>query len=104
MSRHTYGILREHVINTLPSYVSMLNAAVGNAIYNLKLFQIGFMPLKYQCLKSLNVTIVLFILKWAKIILFSIMLPLPAVDVHTVCMLMVLPSCWSDMNLLDCLC
>jgi hypothetical protein len=33
---------------------SMSNADVGNTIYNLKLFHIGFMLLKYQCLKTLK--------------------------------------------------
>jgi len=100
--RHYYGILREFVINTLRSYVSIPNTTVGNAIYSLKLIHIGFVLLKSQCLKSFNVRIILFILKWAKIVLFFIMMSLSAVNVYTVCMLM-LPSCWSDMHLLDCL-
>ena len=70
MFRYYYVILRGLVINTLPSYVSISNAASANTIYNLKLFLITFMLLKSQCLKSLNIKIVLFILKWAKIILF----------------------------------
>ena len=38
MFRHYSVILREFVVSTLPSYRSMANAAVGNTIYNLKLF------------------------------------------------------------------
>jgi hypothetical protein len=34
MFRHYRVILRELVINTLPSYTSILNAAVGNRFYN----------------------------------------------------------------------
>ena len=34
MSRHYRVILRELLINTLPSYTSISNAAVGNTIYN----------------------------------------------------------------------
>ena len=34
MFRHYRVILRELVINTLPSYTSTSNAAVGNTIYN----------------------------------------------------------------------
>ena len=34
MFRHYRAILRELVINTLPSYTSISNAAVGNTIYN----------------------------------------------------------------------
>jgi len=34
MFRHYRVILREPVINTLPSYTSILNAAVSNTIYN----------------------------------------------------------------------
>ena len=34
MFRHYHVILREPVINTLPSYTSISNAAVGNTIYN----------------------------------------------------------------------
>jgi len=34
MFRHYRVILRELVINTLPSYTSISNAAVGNAVYN----------------------------------------------------------------------
>jgi len=34
MFRHYRVILRELVINNLPSYTSILNAAVGNTIYN----------------------------------------------------------------------
>ena len=34
MFRHYRVILRELVINTLPSYTSILNIAVGNTIYN----------------------------------------------------------------------
>ena len=34
MFRHYRVILRELVINTLPSYTSISNAAVGNTIYN----------------------------------------------------------------------
>jgi hypothetical protein len=34
MFRHYHIILRELVINTLPSYTSISNAAVGNTIYN----------------------------------------------------------------------
>jgi len=34
MFRHFRVILRELVINTLPSYTSISNAAVGNTIYN----------------------------------------------------------------------
>jgi len=34
MFRHYGVILRELVINTLPSYTSISNAAVGNTIYN----------------------------------------------------------------------
>jgi len=67
MFRHYRVILRELLINTLPSYTSISNAAVGNTIYNLKLFHIGFMLFKSQCLKSLNIKIILFIIKWAKI-------------------------------------
>jgi len=35
MFRHYRVILRELAINTLPSYTSISNAAVGNTIYNL---------------------------------------------------------------------
>ena len=49
MFRHYRVIFRELVINTLPSYTSISNAAVGNTIYNIK--------------------IVLFTIKWTKIIL-----------------------------------
>jgi hypothetical protein len=34
MFRHYRVILREPVINALPSYASFSNAAVGNAVYN----------------------------------------------------------------------
>jgi len=34
MFRHYRVILRELVINTLPSYTSISNAAVGNTVYN----------------------------------------------------------------------
>jgi len=34
MFRHYLVILRQLVINTLPSYTSISNAAVGNTIYN----------------------------------------------------------------------
>jgi len=34
MFRHYRVIIRELVINTLPSYTSISNAAVGNTIYN----------------------------------------------------------------------
>jgi len=34
MFRHYCVILRELVINTLPSYTSISNAAVGNTVYN----------------------------------------------------------------------
>jgi len=34
MFRHYHVILRELVINTLPSYTSISNAAVGNTIYS----------------------------------------------------------------------
>jgi hypothetical protein len=34
MFRHYRVILRQLVINTLPSYTSISNAAVGNAIYS----------------------------------------------------------------------
>jgi len=34
MFQHYRVILREIVINTLPCYTSILNAAVGNTIYN----------------------------------------------------------------------
>jgi len=34
MFRHYRVILRQPVINTLPSYTSISNAAVGNTIYN----------------------------------------------------------------------
>jgi len=34
MFRHYRVILRERVINTLPSYTSISNAAVGNTTYN----------------------------------------------------------------------
>jgi len=34
MFRHYRVTLRELVINTLPSYTSISNAAVGNTIYN----------------------------------------------------------------------
>ena len=34
MFRHYSVILRQFVINTLPSYTSISNAAVGNTIYN----------------------------------------------------------------------
>jgi hypothetical protein len=46
MFRNYRVILRQPVTNTLPSYISMSNAAVGNTIYNLKLFHIGFVLLK----------------------------------------------------------
>ena len=35
MFRHYRVILRQPVINTLPSYTSISNAVVGNAVYNL---------------------------------------------------------------------
>ena len=34
MFRHYRVILRELVINTLPSYTSITNAAVGDTVYN----------------------------------------------------------------------
>ena len=34
MFQHCHIILRQLVINTLPSYTSISNAAVGNTIYN----------------------------------------------------------------------
>jgi len=34
MFRHYRVFLREFAINTLPSYTSISNAAVGNTIYN----------------------------------------------------------------------
>ena len=34
MFRHYRVILRQPVINTLPSYTSISNAAVGNTVYN----------------------------------------------------------------------
>ena len=43
MFRHYRVILRELVINTLPSYTSISNAAVGNTIYYQQL------PLKCLC-------------------------------------------------------
>ena len=49
MFRYYCVIHREPVVSTLPSYTSMSNAVVGNTIYNLKLFHIGFMLLKYHC-------------------------------------------------------
>ena len=51
MFRHYCVILRDPVVSTLPSYTSMSNAVFGNIILNLKLFQLGFMLLKSQCLK-----------------------------------------------------
>jgi hypothetical protein len=42
MFRHYRVILRELVINTLPSYTSISNSAVGNTI-SYKMFHIGFM-------------------------------------------------------------
>jgi hypothetical protein len=36
MFGHYRAILRELVINALPSYTSIFNAAVGNTIYNYK--------------------------------------------------------------------
>jgi hypothetical protein len=42
MFRHYRVILRELVINTLPSYTSISDAAVGNTIY-IKVFHTGFM-------------------------------------------------------------
>jgi hypothetical protein len=42
MFRHYCVIFRELVISTLPSYTSISNAAVGNAI-KIKIFHIGFM-------------------------------------------------------------
>jgi len=48
MFRHYCVMLREFIVSTLLSYTSMLNAIIGNTIYNLKLFHIGFMLLKYQ--------------------------------------------------------
>jgi len=37
MFRHYRVILRELIINTLPSYRSISNAAVGTTVYNLQL-------------------------------------------------------------------
>ena len=54
MFRHYHFFLREFVDITLLSYTNMSNAAAGNAVYNLKLFPIGIMLLKYQCLKYLK--------------------------------------------------
>jgi len=42
MFRHYLVILRQLLINTLPSHTSISNAAVGNTIYNLKLFHIFY--------------------------------------------------------------
>ena len=39
MFRHYRVILRQPAINTLPSYTGISNAAVGNAVYRLKLVQ-----------------------------------------------------------------
>jgi hypothetical protein len=52
--RHFLAILRQFVVSTLSSHTSMSNAAVGNRIYNLILFHMGFMLLKSHCLKSLK--------------------------------------------------
>ena len=49
MFRHYRVIVREPVINILPSYTSMSNAAVGNTVYNN--FTYFFMLLKYEHLK-----------------------------------------------------
>ena len=51
MFRHYRVILREFAVSTLRSYTSMSNAVIDNVMYNLKLFHLGFMLLKYQCLK-----------------------------------------------------
>jgi len=40
MFRHYHIILRERVINSLPSYTSILNAAIGNTIYSQAAFEI----------------------------------------------------------------
>jgi len=48
MFQHYCVILREIVVSTLPSYTSKSNVAVGNTIWNLKLFHIGVMLLKFQ--------------------------------------------------------
>jgi len=46
-------VLRELVINTLPSYTTISNAAVGNTIYNVKHLNYKFyyqqLHLKYLC-------------------------------------------------------
>jgi hypothetical protein len=52
MFRHYRVILRQPVINTLPSYTSISNEGVGNTIY-IKMFHTGFMQvLILQSLKS----------------------------------------------------
>jgi len=42
MFRHYRFFLREFVVSALLSYTNMSNTAVGNTVYNLKLFHIGF--------------------------------------------------------------
>jgi len=49
----------------------MSNAAVGNTIYNLKNISHMFYAVEISMFKNLqNIKIVLFIIKWAKIIFF----------------------------------
>ena len=57
MFRHCHVILKEFVASTLPSYTGMSNAAVGNIIYNLKLFHILLQTGQFNILKILNTEI-----------------------------------------------
>jgi len=55
MFRHYCDILSELAVSTLRSYTNMSNSAVGNTIYDLKLFHTGFILLKSQCLKIFKI-------------------------------------------------
>ena len=48
MFRHQHFILRELVINALPSYTSILNAAVGNTIYNKIIINYNYNQYNYR--------------------------------------------------------
>jgi hypothetical protein len=74
MFRYYRVILRELVINTLSSYTSISNAAVGNTIYNyvgshMFYASSGTIVVENLTIKSLKHYNCLITVKWAKIIM-----------------------------------
>ena len=53
---HYCVILKEFIVNTLPSYTSKSNAVVGNIVLNFKLFHTGFQILMSEIFKILKLS------------------------------------------------